>query len=313
MSCQLTVLMAVYNGGAFLPIAIESILQQTYTDFHFLIVDDCSTDDTREVVRSYSDSRIELLCLEKNLGQAGALNAGLRKASTPWIARMDADDYSAPNRLEEQMRALEQASSLSCVGTYAWIFHDDPHEAHGEITPPTEFADIKQVLSGSPIIHGSIMVRREAILEVGAYDERYPIVADLDMFDRLLAKCRAATIPKHLLGVRRHSGQRSDTLDAYGEVIGIFHTRLSTDNYSKEQRESLRGEMSRYYLLRARYLVIEWRFLRSLKDIFSALRVSPKTFPMQFFVVSIVYNIPIQKRATLRRLIVRFAPGFKKW
>ena len=100
---QLTVLMTVYNGSPFLRTAIDSILNQTYADFCFLIVDDASTDDSREIVRSYKDPRIQLVCLEHNVGQTAALNIGLRQATTPWIARMDADDYSGPTRFEEQM------------------------------------------------------------------------------------------------------------------------------------------------------------------------------------------------------------------
>ena len=82
MNGGLTVLMAVYNGSAYLRTAMDSILQQTYSDFQFLIVDDASTDDTREIIRSYEDSRIQLICLEQNVGQTASLNIGLRQAST---------------------------------------------------------------------------------------------------------------------------------------------------------------------------------------------------------------------------------------
>src|SRR3989338_10031399 len=118
MNPAVTVLMAVQNGGPYLRTAIESILHQTYRDFCFLIVDDGSTDDSREIVRSYDDRRIELLCLEHNVGQTAALNKGLRHAPTPWIARMDADDYSARTRLEVQIKSLEGEPLLACLGTF---------------------------------------------------------------------------------------------------------------------------------------------------------------------------------------------------
>ena len=180
MDCQLTVLMTVYNGSPYLRTAIESILQQTYRDFRFLIIDDGSTDDTRDIVWSYDDERIELLCLSRNLGQTAALNIGVRHISTPWIARMDADDYSAPTRLEEQMRVLEADHSLGCLGTFAWWFRDDPKTIGAIHTKPERHADIKRaLLVGSPIIHGSIMVSRTALLDVGGYNERYRYSADL--------------------------------------------------------------------------------------------------------------------------------------
>src|SRR5688572_19340877 len=123
---KLTVLMAVRNGEPFLTAAIESILRQTYEEFRFLIVDDASTDRTREVIRSYDDKRIELLCLQQNVGQTAALSIGVQRVSTPWIARMDADDYSAATRFEKQMNLLTADPSLGCVGTFAWVFRNDP-------------------------------------------------------------------------------------------------------------------------------------------------------------------------------------------
>ena len=152
-------MMAVHNGSPFLGVAVDSILQQTYRDFQFLIVDDASTDDSREIIRSYEDSRIVLNCLEHNIGQTAALNIGLRQASTRWIARMDADDYAASTRLEEQMFVLEADGSLGCVGTFAWLFRDDPQVVERIITPPTDYVEIKRAsLSEIALIHGCIIV-----------------------------------------------------------------------------------------------------------------------------------------------------------
>src|SRR5687768_4124984 len=113
-----TVLMAVKNGRPYLQTAIESTLAQTYRDFEFLIIDDASTDDTAEIIRSYQDPRIRLRTLAKNVGQTAALNLGLQDIKTPWIARMDADDYCHPRRFEAQMRLIESDSTLGCVGTF---------------------------------------------------------------------------------------------------------------------------------------------------------------------------------------------------
>ena len=189
---KLTVLMAVRNGEPFLSTAIESILRQTYEHFIFLIIDDASTDHTREIVGSYqeNDKRIELLCLAKNVGQTAALSIGVRHLSTPWIARMDADDYSAPTRLEEQMRLLDRDSSVGCVGTFAWVFRDDPAAAESIITRPEFHSDIKRALVwDAPIIHGSIVVSRNAFLEAGGYNDRFRYTADLDLYDRLIQHC----------------------------------------------------------------------------------------------------------------------------
>lgn len=232
----LTVLMAVRNGGPYLRPAVESILAQTYEDFEFLIIDDASTDETVEVIRSYSDRRIRLLPLVKNIGQTAALNRGLREVSTKWIARMDADDYSAPDRFRAQMDAINRDDRLGCVGTFAWFFRDDPAKQDAILTRPIEHEAIQNTLLwASPIIHGTIVVNTEAVIEAGGYDERYRYSADLDLYDRLLKKCRAANLPQPLVGLRRHTGQDSHSTVAIRESIQILSRRLSSGSYTRKE------------------------------------------------------------------------------
>lgn len=237
--------MAVHNGGSYLRTSIDSILQQTFHDFHFLIVDDSSTDDTREIIRSYKDGRIGLFCIDRNVGQTAALNIGLRYVSTPWIARMDADDYSARTRLEEQMRVLEADRSLSCVGTFGWEFKEDPEIVEGISPRPERDADIKRALPYTcPIIHGSIVVFRKALLDVGAYNERYRYLADWEMYERLLAGRRAVNIPIPLLGIRLHSNQNSFTVEAMDEFIELYCRRLSQGALSPGDKAILRAALT---------------------------------------------------------------------
>jgi len=306
MDTQLTVLMAVHNGAQYLHTAIDSILRQTYQDFRFLVVDDASTDDTREIVRAYDDGRIELLCLERNLGQTGALNAGLRRASTPWIARMDADDFSAPTRLQEQMEAINLNPSLSCVGTHAWTFNHDPAVVEGAITKPCDHASIRhELLRGSPIIHGSIVVSREALLDVGAYNERYRYANDVELYDRLLDKHLSANIPRKLLGIRRHEEQGSRTKASFDEVIEIFEHRLVNKDYSRPEAEVVRATLSRFHVVRARFSLIEGNILEVSKDLMRALRTSPRNFLWNCIFVSVVYQISERNRVRLKKLLRR--------
>lgn len=306
MSCRLTVLMTVYNGARYLRTAVDSILGQTYRDFHFLIVDDGSTDDTRAIVRSYDDKRIELLCLDRNVGQTAALNVGLQRISTLWMARMDADDYSAPDRLEEQLRALEADRSLSCVGTFAWEFRDDPSVVDGIQTKPLHHAEISRVLlQGSPIIHGSVVASKDALLDVGGYNERYRYSADLDLYDRLLRKYLSANIPKPLLGLRQHGGQGSCSRVAVEESIDILSRRLSADGYSPSDRAIIRASLSVSHLQRARHLKAERRYLALLKGILSAFQASPGTACWQCFRELIICRIPQRTRTILKSILAR--------
>lgn len=252
MDYPLTVLMATYNDGRFLPMAMESILSQTYRHFRFLIVDDASTDETPQIIRSYNDPRIEHLRLEKNAGQTVALNIGLRHTSTPWIARMDADDVSAPQRLEDQMRTLREEESLRCVGTAIWEFREDPRVVEIIKTRPQHYAEIKRAaLRGSGIIHGSMVINRQALLDIGAYDERYRYASDRDMVIRFLSRYRATNIPEPLLGVRRHRGQDSFSLKAAEEYIDIFTRSLHANGHSSEEAAILRRSLAFAYLFRS--------------------------------------------------------------
>ena len=305
--------MAVHNGGSYLRTAIDSILQQTYPDFHFLIIDDASTDNSREIVRSYQDDRIHLACLEENVGQTAALNIGLRRVTTPWIARMDADDYSAPTRFEEQMKALDADPSLSCIGSHIWTFRDDPEVVERVIATPSNHKDIKRtLLRGTPIVHGSIVVSKAALLDVGAYDDRYRIIADLELYDRLLPKYTTANIPKQLLGVRQHDNQDSRSKRVFDESVEHCLGRLAANTYSRKDAAIIRATLARAYLLRARVFGGEHEYTELWKDISRAIRVSPNSFIQQAFRIFAVGLIPDRNRAKLRRMLTLRAPGLAR-
>ena len=308
---QLTVIMAVHNGSPFLRTAIDSILNQTYANFNFLIIDDASTDDTREIVRSYNDDRIALECLEKNGGQTAALNIGLNLATTPWIARLDADDYSAPTRFEEQMRALEADPTVSCIGTHVWMFHDNPEVVDSVFTTPEHHAEIKRgILRGSSMVHGSIIVDRAAMLDIGGFDERYRFVADLELYDRLVLKYKTANIPMQLVGIREHPNQTSGTRLAFDEVIDICSRRLESDNYTREETSIIRSTLSRAYLYRARSVEKGNGMGERLRYLGRAMRVSPNTFLWNSCLVFIFNRLSNSHRSTLRRLLSGFRPRF---
>jgi hypothetical protein len=226
---------------------------------------------------------------------------------------MDDDDYSAPNRLEVQMGTLEADPSLSCLGTYAWAFRYDPHVVDAEITTPLDFEEIRNTVLGTPMVHGTIVVNREAILKVGGYREDYPIAADVEMYDRLFAEYKGATIPVALLGVRRHAEQRSNSTAAYSEGIQISRNRLKSGRYSPKVRRTIAQSLSRTYLFRGRFLIGQGSAIKAIADVFNAFRASPATFIPQWFVVFIVYNVAAQHRAKLRKAVLRLLPGFKTW
>ena len=120
-----TVLMAVYNAERFLADAITSILKQSFSDFELLIIDDGSTDQTADVVRQFSDRRIQFMAAGQRLGLPGALNLGLENASGDLVARHDHDDISHPLRLEQQVAYLEANPDIALVGSRAWLIDEE--------------------------------------------------------------------------------------------------------------------------------------------------------------------------------------------
>lgn len=272
----LTVLMTVYNDAPSLPVAVESILVQSYPDFRFLVVDDCSTDDSPGVVESYRDARIELVRLPKNIGQTAALNVGLARITTPWIARMDADDYSAPNRLEEQMKALEGHPGVQCVGTAVWEFSEDPRAVGHIVRRPVEEAQIRRAaLLGQGIIHGTVLIGREALRDVGGYDERYRYASDRELFIRFLRKYRAINLPEPLLGIRRYPEQDSYTLQAADEYIDIFLHLLVGNGVPAADRKILRDGLAYSYIFRADWFRSHGQYGGWVRDLLRSFRIHP--------------------------------------
>lgn len=276
MGAPVTVLMAVHNGAPYLPTAVESILQQTYSDFRFLIVDDASTDSTAEVIRSIADPRVELLSLPRNMGQTAALNIGLRHAASPWIGRMDADDFSAPTRFEEQMKALDRSPEIRCVGTAVWEFNGDPRVVGRVYRRPTGEEEIRRaVLLGQGLIHGSVLIGREALLNVGGYDERYRYAADRELFIRFTKRYKAMNLSEPLLGVRRHPSQDSFSKGAANEYIEIFLRLLASGEYAGRERRTLREGLAYSCLFRANCCRCRREYLEGFQDLLRAFRASP--------------------------------------
>jgi hypothetical protein len=202
-----SVLMPVHNAERYIAAAIDSILQQTFTDFELIIVDDGSTDSTPEVIARCRDPRIKSL-RQRNTGISGALNAGLRAASSSaeLLARMDADDIAFSERLERQVAFMRELPEHVVLGTWVWMLCPAGLPIYEKQNPADHEEIARRLWSGDSqaIIHPAAMMRKEAVLRIGGYRERYSAVEDLDLYLRLLAHGRFANIAAPLLGYRQH-------------------------------------------------------------------------------------------------------------
>lgn len=207
---EVTVLMTVYNGERYLGDAIESVLSQTFRDFEFVIVDDGSTDRSLEIAASYGDPRIRLLENGRNIGQAAALNYGLRTAAGELVARQDADDLSHLRRLELQVEVMRTDPGLAMLGSQGIVINgsDAPIFA---LSRPCEHVSIRWFhLFDNPFIHSSVMFRRSLVLDqCGGYDEAFPYAQDYALWSCLIQKYRVRNLLEPLVSYRWHEASRT--------------------------------------------------------------------------------------------------------
>ncbi len=200
---ELTVLMPVYNGEAFLADCMASILNQTYRDFVFLIIDDASTDRSKEIVRSFNDPRIQLVELPEHAGQISAMNKGLTMIDTPLVARMDADDISKPQRLARQVAFLKGHPNVGLCGTFATTFGGQKRRRWSY---PCEPSDIKvKLLFECSFVHSSTVIRRDFLEKYDLkYNKSLEHSYDWELWQRAARHFDLANIPQYLVEYRIH-------------------------------------------------------------------------------------------------------------
>jgi glycosyltransferase involved in cell wall biosynthesis len=225
--------MSVYNGGDYLAEAIESILSQSFTDFDFLLINDGSTEPLGPIVDQFHDSRIVKI-QQENMGLTRSLNKGLRIARGRYVARMDADDVSMPNRLESQVREMDADPGLDLVGTLFDVMDSNKGliETKELILDPVY--RLWRLQFHNNYGHGTMMLRKQAILDAGTYDERLKYAQDFDLWSRVSRKDNTKIVPAVLYRYRmvEQSGQASVRYydDQLAAAIAISDNSLRTCN-----------------------------------------------------------------------------------
>jgi len=228
--------MPVYNGERFLREAVDSILSQTFTDFEFIIIDDGSTDDTADILRLYAqqDKRIRLHH-QTNQGIVAALNTGLGMARGKYLARMDADDISLPGRFAAQVDFLEAHPDVGALGCSVQVM--DRESVLSSIwRVPTEHGVLKwQTCFSCPLMHPTVMMRREVVERVGGYDPGMEHAEDYDLWRRLSGVTRLANLDDVLLHLRKHGGNVSATRSSEQRANSIRISALMIANILGEE------------------------------------------------------------------------------
>jgi len=210
MTPKISVLMPVYNAEKYVSLAVDSILNQTFLDFEFIVINDGSTDGTLDILQRYAqqDSRIRLISRE-NKGLVATLNEGLALAKAPLIARMDADDIALPERFSKQYKYLNKNTEVVLVGGRC-VAIDSCGDSMALWNQLTSFDDIQDQhlnsLNGSAVAHPSMMFRKEVVQAVGGYlAESYP-AEDLDLLLRVSDEGSIENLEDVILKYRVHAG-----------------------------------------------------------------------------------------------------------
>lgn len=195
-----SIIMPTYNTGNYIGKAIESVLAQTFTGFELVIVNDGSTDNTKEIVQSFGDDRIRYFELDKNCGRGFARNYAIGKCTGQYIAICDADDISLPDRLEMQVRFLEKNQDIDIIGTQLLHFSGKSKPSkiyHFPETPDLVKDFFKKGIMGVP--HASCMLRKKCLEKIKYEDSIAYNVEDFELFIRLNKFFRMACLPQALV------------------------------------------------------------------------------------------------------------------
>ena len=219
-----SVVMPAYNAEPYIAEAIESILAQTLEDFEFIVVDDGSTDATAEIAARYAerDSRIVLLRNERNLNLPASINRGICSARGRYVARMDADDWSYPQRLERQVALMEANPVVVISGGAMEICGPSLTPIDRREYNLTDVTVRARIFRYSPFSHPAVIFRTEAARAVGGYDDGLFAAEDYDFYFRIGRHGEFANLPGVVLKLRTHPRSLSRSLSTRQERLTLY-------------------------------------------------------------------------------------------
>jgi len=217
-----SVVMPVYNAAAYVAQAVKSILNQTYTHFELIIVDDGSTDSSCQIIEQFTDKRIKFIRFEQNQGIVAALNKGLALAQGKYIARMDADDISFEHRFDLQVKFLEAHDDVGVLGTQ--------HQGLGKRARklPLHHNDLCWfMMNASPFVHPSVMIRASVLKQHHiAYRKEFEYAEDLAMWMELSNKTTLANLKEVCIAYRYHFGTHQQQLKRAAELNDVLKQQM---------------------------------------------------------------------------------------
>lgn len=206
---NISVLMPVYNGTEYLKYSVRSIINQTFKNFELVIIDDGSTENVKEIIESFKDERIKYFRTEHK-GTSAALNYGVTMCQHQWIARIDSDDLNTPERLEKQVRFIEENPEIDILSSWSAYFKD-PAKILFLLKEPPEHEEIYKYLNiHNPVNQSGLIIRKEILTE-NQFNEALDSYEDFELMYRLRDKYRFANMPEYLVYTRLRETSRTVT------------------------------------------------------------------------------------------------------
>lgn len=255
---MVSVLMSTYNRKDLLPEAIESVLNQSYTDFEFIIIDDGSTDGSEEVIRSYKDERIRYIRMPDNYYYCYSANYGIQKCSGKYVAIINSDDQWKKDKLEKQVAFMESHAEYGACFTEVRLIDDggNPAEEAFCIRLDSQEAYLRYFFRHKNMLcHPSALLRRTILDKVGGFNLMYGQLADFDLWIRIVTETPIYVLPEKLTLFRWHEdgqGQvssvtREHVAQNYNEQLFVRRDlveRLSDEQFLRTFREDFRNPLS---------------------------------------------------------------------
>ncbi len=248
---KVTVIMPVYNAGAYIKEAINSILEQSFTDFELLIIDDGSTDNSLLIIESFKNSKIRLLQNNTNQGLVFTRNRGIEEAKGEYLAWLDADDYAMPQRLEVQITYLEKYKNIALLGSYADYMYENG-EVYYTVMPKTDSKTLGiWLLFQNCFPQSSVIIRKTALFSPInlRYREGFPPAEDYDLWVQLAYYQQVANLPEILIRHRKHKESTSQKMSIAQEnnILKILTYQLENLGITPTTEElNLHRKISHY-------------------------------------------------------------------
>ncbi len=256
MQPKISVLMSVYNSGSYLAETMESILGQSFSDYEFLIIDDASSDNSRELLQKYNDPRIRLFFNDTNLGLTASLNLLLTKAAGKYLARIDSDDIVLPERFAKQVATMEENLELLLLGTNCIFINEKSEVIRSGTTLFPEEEDLDDdfirwsfLFPENLIVHSSVMLRAEVLLGNRLrYDEKERYAQDIEFWRRLTPFGKFRVLAEPLVKLRIVSESITSRKNSHQTGVGIKCSLL-------QQSELLGEEVKEEFAFEPEHLV----------------------------------------------------------